>query len=139
MTDQWRMDGPDAGDIFDPYEIIRTCHPPVPGNRVLILPEFSVVDLGLLLNEKEGSDFWKAGECIQFHGCVRGVEVWIQEYTGRMSIFTDPSYRVAFGANPEYPPMISVDEASRLIKANIPPIEYVHVTPEMWAHRRDGE
>lgn len=137
--DELKIVFPDAGDIFDPGKIFRFGHPETVGNRGLILPEFSVLDIGLYLNEQQDTDFWKPGECIQFHGVVRGVEIWVQEFTGRMSIFTDPSYKVAFGPNPEYPTMMSVDEAAKLIKANIPPVEYVHVTKEEWDHRRDGK
>ncbi len=125
----WKM-GPDFGDIFDPGEVVSNVD--ATGNRCLILPGCSsIVDVGLLDNQRTGIEYWKAGECIQFHAIVRGVEVWIQEFNGRMSVYSDPSFKVAFGPQPDPDcEMLSVWEASALLQKTIPPQEYVRVTPE---------
>jgi len=123
---------PEAGDLFDPTFLDSDAEP------MLILPEFESWDMGLELNEKEGHTFWQPGEVLQFRGVVNGVTVWIEQACGRMSLNGKTGYRVAFGAHPEYPPMVDVREAARLIKENVPPTKYVRVTPEEWAARRGG-
>lgn len=128
MDKIWIM-GPDAGDIFD---LGREAE------KGLILPGFQSWDVGLILNEKDGTEFWRPFEIMQFHGFVRGVEIWIEVAGGRMGWNGQNRYRVAFGPRPNYPEKVDVYEASRLIKENVPPQEYVRVTPEEWAHRRDG-
>ena len=120
--------GAEAGDLFDP-SLGGDVEP------MLILPEFKSWDLGLILNEREGHTFWQPEEILQFRGVVNGVTVWIEKVTGRYGLNGKSGYRVAFGEHPTYPPMVDVREAARLIKANVPPTEYVKVTPEEWAAR----
>lgn len=124
--------GVDVGDVFNPS---------LDGEHsdyaCLILPDFQSWDLGLILNEREGHTFWKPFEMLQFHGIVRGVEVWIEAAKGRMGR-GKTMYRVAFGSVPEYPEQMDVWEAARLLKEHIPPMEYVHVSEEEWNARRDG-
>jgi hypothetical protein len=124
--------GADAGDIWD------LSLNDEPGQRGLVLPgsEIQVLDVGLYLNEIEGHEYWKEHECTQFHLFVRGMEVWVLEFRGRTSVYSDPSYKVAFGAQPEFSVMLSIDEAHELLLKTLPPIEYVRVTPEEWAARR---
>lgn len=122
---------PDAGDLFEPL-------PMSDAEPRLILPGFQFWDVGLMLNEREGDAYYKPDEIIQFHGFVRGVEVWIEMTSGRYGLDGRSGYRVAFGSHPDYPPMVDVREAARLIRENVPPVEYVKVTPEEWAHRRDS-
>lgn len=124
---------PEAGDLFDP----RDMYPE--SEALLILPGFESWDQGLEVNRREGHNFWKPGEVIQFRGVVNGVMVWIEMVSGRLGLNGKTGYRVAFGDHPEYPPMINVDEAARLIRENVPPTEYVRVTPEEWAARREGD
>lgn len=127
--------GIDAGEIWD------LSFSGKPGEKGLYLPDcqsIEVVDVGLHLNEKEDHEFWKAHECTQFHLFVRGMEVWVLEYRGRTSMYSDPSFRLAFGVKPEFSVMLSLQEAHELLEKTLPPVEYVIVTPEEWAHRRDG-
>ena len=119
---------PEAGDLFDPDP--GTVEP------MLILPEFQSWDLGLILNEREGHTFWKAGELLQFCGVVNGLRVWIEQANGRMKLNGSAGYRVAFGDHPEYPSMVDVREAARLIRENVPPTVYVHVNRDDWDARR---
>lgn len=125
--------GPDVGDIFDPGSVMKNAGDVEP---MLILPEFQSWDLGLILNEREGHTFWQPFELLQFHGIVRGVEVWIEAAKGRMGR-GKTMYRIAFGKRPEYPEQVDVWEASRLLKEHIPPMEYVHVSREEWDTRRN--
>lgn len=123
---------PEAGDLFDVRDVYPDSEPE------LILPGFESWDMGLEINRKEGHDFWKPGEVVQFRGVVNGVMVWIEMASGRMGLNGKTGYRVAFGERPEYPPMVNVEEAARLIKENVPPTEYVQVSREEWDARREG-
>jgi hypothetical protein len=126
---------PDVGDIFNPS---MDADVKDQTNMELILPGFQSWDVGEILNEREGHTFWQPGEMVQLHGLVRGVEVWIELIRGRMAFNRVRGYRVAFGPQPDYPEQVDIFEAARLLKENIPPMEYVRVTPEDWARRREA-
>ena len=126
----YRKWGADVGDLCDPAVLGSNAEP------MICLAGLDVVDVGLIANKREGHEFWKEGEVLQWHGIVRGVEIWVQQIHGRLANGWT-SYRVGFGLCPEYPPMVDVREASRLLRENVPPEEYVHVSPEEWAARRD--
>lgn len=73
----------------------------------------SVVDFGEMINRQYRKRYYPRGDVVQLHAVVDGLELWVERNR------TCGEYRVAFGSSPVYGDLMPLDQAQKVLAAEL--------------------
>lgn len=74
----------------------------------------SVIDWGVLQNEKCRGRYFEPGDVVQAHLLVKGSHVWLERHKIHRGLIL---YRVAFGENPKIGELITLEQLQAEVKS----------------------